>query len=79
MDLVLQCTEEKAVNAVGVCGNVEAWTNRIREASTNFYRTIGQQAAELEIKPGGSWRRDGDKAQLHTALLEALGARTCYA
>jgi signal transduction histidine kinase len=79
MDLVLQSTEEKAVNAIGICGDVEAWSNRIREASTQFHKSVGQQAAELEIKTGGPWPRDGDKAQLHTTLLEALGARTCYA
>jgi signal transduction histidine kinase len=79
MDLVLQSTEEKAVNAIGVCSDVEAWSNRIREASTQFHKSVGQQAPELEIKTSGPWMRDGDKAQLHTALLEALGARACYA
>lgn len=79
MDLVLLSPGESAVNALGVCGDSEAWANRLREATARFYKSIGQQPTELEIKIRGRWMRDGDKAQLNAALLEALGTRNCYA
>jgi hypothetical protein len=79
MDLVLQDTEENAVNVVGVCQDTEAWGGRIREATARFHRLIGQQATELEIKATGSWSRESDKTQLQTALLEALSGKACHA
>jgi signal transduction histidine kinase len=78
MDLVLEDPEENAVNVVGVSRDTTAWSNKIRDAMTRFNRSIERQAPELEIKVGGSWSRDSDKAQLHTALLEALSARMAH-
>lgn len=78
MDLVLQSAAENGVNLLGVCENSEAWASRIRAATARFHQSIGQKPTELEIKSLGSWKRDGDKAQLHAALLEALGARNCH-
>jgi signal transduction histidine kinase len=78
MDLVLHEPAENVVNVIGICQEPEAWTSRIREAIARFHRSVGHPATELEFKLGGSWSRDSDKAQLHTALLDALSARSCH-
>lgn len=44
-----------------------------------FYRSVGHQGSELDIKMIGSWSRDTDNATLQTALLECLNGRTCNA
>jgi signal transduction histidine kinase len=78
MDLVLDDPEGNAVNAVGISRDAEAWSNRLREATARVFRSIGQQAVALEFEAGGSWSRDSEKTLLHSALLEALGARRCH-
>jgi hypothetical protein len=79
MDLVLESTEEKCVNVVGVSNDPAAWTDRIREATARFQSSIGQRALELGFKVRGPLMRDGDKAQLGAALTEALHAESRYA
>jgi signal transduction histidine kinase len=79
MDLVLQDADGDAVNVAAVCGDVDQWIGRLREQSARFYRSVGHQGSELDIKMIGSWSRDTDNATLQTALLECLNGRTCNA
>jgi hypothetical protein len=79
MDLILENAEENCVNVVGVSDDPAAWTDRIREAIARFQSSIGQKSLELDFKVNGPLVRDGDKAQLGTALTEALHAGSCYA
>ena len=78
MDLILEDPEQNGVNAVGLSRDTTVWSNKIRDAMTRFNRSIEKQGPELEIKVGGSWSRDSDRTQLHTALMEALSARMAH-
>ncbi len=78
MDLALQSAEDQSVNMLGICGNPDAWSGKIRESIARFYRSMGQQPTELEIKVAGPWKRNGDPAELQAALFEALGRNFSY-
>ena len=69
MDLVLAGPDGKSVRAIGVCGDAQAWSDRIRQAIVRLQSSIGQPT-EMEITPAGQWKREIDKVQLRSALIE---------
>jgi hypothetical protein len=78
MDIVLDGAEERTANVLGVCGEPEVWVAKIRETIARFGRSVGQPAAELEIKIRGPWMLESDKTQLHAALFTAMGTKYSY-
>jgi signal transduction histidine kinase len=79
MDLVLEDSEQKVINTIGVCSKPETWMTRIRESIARFYQSVGKQPIEVEITVRGGWMLDGDTAELQKGLLETIHSKHAYA
>jgi signal transduction histidine kinase len=80
MDLVLEDSQAKGVNALGITRDAEAWATRLRGEVARFQKSMEEPTPiELEIEFSGPWSRETNAAELHATLLESLNRKTVNA